>query len=356
MIWHTGGTTGKPKACYHTHRRYILGGLATASALGLKPGDRFSAAAPVGHALGFLVHTSFSVLSGVTAVFIEDFRQPLVVLGAIQEQRVDTFVAVAATWARLLEVAEQSPAVDLSCLRRSYALWQSASTADLAQRWARHGVRLRNNFGSTSFAAWVIVAREDDGCVPSSLGRPSPGYMIGLVDPDSGQVEVPSGAAIGQLAVKGPTGLTYWNRPELQAQEVVNGWTIVDDLIEFGDDGFIAHRGRTDFLISTAGYKVAPVEVEEALGTHPAVREVGVIGAPDPERGEIVAAFVALRQGHVADDGLRRELQAHVRERLSPYKYPRRVEFIDALPRDHVGKVLPGVLKAWASKPERDDG
>src|SRR6202011_4768915 len=112
-------------ACYHTHRRYIAGGVSTAQALGLEPGDRVSAAAPMGHALGLLVHTSFSVLHGATAVCIERFRDAGAVLSAISEQRIDTFAAIASTWSNLLDAADAEPQRDLSSLRRAYALWQS---------------------------------------------------------------------------------------------------------------------------------------------------------------------------------------------------------------------------------------
>jgi 2-aminobenzoate-CoA ligase len=234
-------------------------------------------------------------------------------------------------------------------------MWQSASTADLADRWATRGVRLRNNFGSTAFATWIITQREGDECAPASLGRPVRGYTLGVVDADSGTVESPGGRGPGQLAVKGPTGLTYWRRPELQARDVRDGWTVVDDLIELDDEGFVAYRGRTDFIISTAGYKVAPLEIEEVLSTHPAVREVGVVGLPDDERGEVVAAFVAVHDGVSATHVLAAELQDHVKALLAPYKYPRRVTFVDGLPRDHVGKVQPNVLRAWAGG-RTDDG
>jgi 2-aminobenzoate-CoA ligase len=152
------------------------------------------------------------------------------------------------------------------------------------------------------------------------------------------------------MAVKGPTGLTYWRRPKLQARDVVDGWTLVDDMIRFDHAGNATYFGRTDFLISTAGNKVSPVEVENALTQHAAVREAGVVGAPDPLRVEIVAAFVALEPGVVGDQALVKELQDLVKASLSPYKYPRRVEFVDALPRDHVGKVQHGVLKQWAER------
>jgi 2-aminobenzoate-CoA ligase len=160
---------------------------------------------------------------------------------------------------------------------------------------------------------------------------------------------VPTGTT-GRMAVRGPTGLTYWNRPDLQRRDVVDGWTYSDDLIAFDDGGNATYLGRTDYLISTAGYKVPPGEVEEVLAKHPAVAEVAVVASPDPVRREVVMAFIATEPGVPGTDDLRRELQDLVKGKLAPYKYPRRIEFIEALPRDHVGKVRHSVVKEWAMR------
>jgi len=351
IIWHTGGTTGKPKGCYHTQRRFLLGGYAFAGATGVRTGERWAAGAPIGHALGFIYHTIFTLLHGATIVTIEDFARPETVLQAIAKHEVYAFTAIAASWARMLEAIAADPGLgELPTLGRAYAMWQSASSTEVYDAWKARGVELLNNFGSTAFATWILVPRVGEPFPPASLGRPSPGYRIQTVDPDAGVVPVGPGEG-GRMAVQGPTGLTYWRRPELQRRDVVEGWNLVDDLIRFDDQGNAAYLGRTDFIISTAGYKVAPVEVEEVLARHPAVREVAVIGTPDPIRQEIVTAFVALNPGHAECDWLRKELQDLVKRELSPYKYPRRIEFVEALPRDLVGKVQPRILKNLVSAP-----
>jgi 2-aminobenzoate-CoA ligase len=275
-------------------------------------------------------------------------------LEAIGTHRVDTFTAISATWARLLEVLDRvGGSNDTSSLRRAYAMWQSASASDIYDGWRARGVELLNNFGSTAFATWVLVPQPRPGeQVPrASLGRPTPGYEVKAIDAEATGVQsVPAGTT-GRMAVRGPTGLTYWNRLENQRRDVVQGWTLVDDLIRFDADGNADYFGRTDYVISTAGYKVAPVEVERVLAKHPAVREVGVVGTPDAIRQEVVTAFVALKPGALPGDELRRELQDLAKAELSPYKYPRRVEFVSALPRDPVGKVQPRVLQEWAAGP-----
>jgi 2-aminobenzoate-CoA ligase len=178
---------------------------------------------------------------------------------------------------------------------------------------------------------------------------------VRAVELDGGTRSVPP-AATGRMAVKGPTGLTYWNRPDLQRRDVVDGWTFSDDLIAFDEDGNAGYLGRTDYLISTAGYKVPPGEVEEVLAGHPAVAEVAVVASPDPVRQEVVMAFVATAPGTTGTDELKRELQNLVKGALAPYKYPRRIEWIEALPRDHVGKVRHSIVKEWALRAAETKG
>lgn len=347
VIWHTGGTTGQPKGCYHTHRRFLLGGYAVAQVTGAGPGQRWAVAAPAGHALGFIYHTNYTLLHGATAVLIEEFRNPRQIVKAINDYEINVFTAITATWVRMADVLDEN-SLEVPSLNRAYAMWQSASATDVRRRWSDRGLELINNYGSTAFATWPLTPRHEEAFPPGSLGRALPGYEVRVVRQVEGRVE-PIESGTGQMAVQGLTGLTYWNRPELQRRDVVDGWTLCDDLIEFDDTGNATYLGRTDYLISTAGYKVAPAEVELALADHPTVREVAVVGAPDPLRQEIVVAFVAVRDDVAASDALAAELQSFVRDRLSPYKYPRQVHFVPELPRDAVGKVRGKVLKTWAA-------
>jgi 2-aminobenzoate-CoA ligase len=350
IVWHTGGTTGRPKGCYHTQRRFLLGGLSLGQAAGAAPGQRWAAAAPIGHALGFIHSTNFTLLNGVTLVLVSDFTRPAAVLEALAEREVTQFTAIAATWGRLLELLEGGAAPEPTALTRGFAMWQSSSAAEVADGWRRRGIELLNNFGSTAFATWVLVPPRDRTLPQATLGRPAPGYEVRALEPEpDGEVRavrrmVPAGEP-GQMAVRGPTGLTYWRLPGKQRVDVRSGYSLQDDLIRFDDGGLAEYLGRTDFMISTAGNKVAPAEVETVLGRHPAVREAVVFGLPDATRQETVAAFVVVHPGVEPSAGLRRELQDFVKARLAPYKYPRRLDFIDAVPRDNVGKVQPRVLR-----------
>jgi 2-aminobenzoate-CoA ligase len=348
VVWHTGGTTGVPKGCYHTQRRFLLAGRSYGLATRSGPGQRWSAAAPIGHALGIIQHTIFTLLHGATIVLIESFTDSKVLLTALDEHEVTTFTAIAASWAGMQGVIARGEADAPRSLRRGYAMWQSQTGSDTLDAWRTRGIDLLNNFGSTAFANWVLIPQGDDSVPRAALGRPAPGYEIRAIDPETNEEVEPGG--IGQLLVRGASGLTYWRLPEKQRADVRDGWIHVDDLVRLVDGMNYAYMGRTDFLISTAGNKVAPSEVEDVLKRHPAVREVCVVGLPDEIRQEVVAAFVVVHEGVAESAELRSELQNLVKSELSPYKYPRVLEWLSELPRDHVGKVQPKIVRDRALK------
>jgi acyl-coenzyme A synthetase/AMP-(fatty) acid ligase/2-polyprenyl-6-methoxyphenol hydroxylase-like FAD-dependent oxidoreductase len=348
ILWHTGGTTGKPKGCYHTHRRFLSGGYAFGKGTGSAPGQRWAVAAPVGHALGIIYHTIFTLLNGATTVFVEGFSDVENLLKAVETHKVTTLTALMASWAKMAEYCESDP-FDTASLRRCFAMWQSASSANVYDYWKSRGIELLNNFGSTSFATWVLVPAPAARSPQAALGQPLPGYEVVAVDQENGKFQIVPQGTIGQMAVRGPTGLTYWNLPHLQEKDVVDGWTLCDDLIEFDADGIAHYRGRSDSMISTSGFKVAPVEVENVISRHLAVAEVAVVPADCPIGQQMVVAFVTLHRGHIGSDHLKAEIVAMVKKDLSSYKAPRRIEFVEALPRDAVGKVSTKILKEWAS-------
>ena len=157
---------------------------------------------------------------------------------------------------------------------------------------------------------------------------------------------MPDGA-IGRLAVKGPTGCRYLADARQQVY-VQDGWNVTGDTYVRDADGYFWYQARSDDMIISAGYNIAGPEVEEALLRHPEVAECGVVGAPDEARGEVVTAYVVLRPGVVADDAKVKELQEFAKAEIAPYKYPRRVEFVDALPRTGTGKLQRYRLRAMA--------
>jgi 2-aminobenzoate-CoA ligase len=342
LIWHTGGTTGTPKACYHEAGRFLVGGHAAARAFSFTPDEvQLAFPGPVGHAAGLIGRTIVSLLHGVPHVEVENFPDAEAVLDAMSRYKVTWANAIAVTWARMLRIYEANPGkYDLSALTGAYAPMLSVVSAEVHEGWKRHGIPLHNTMGSTQFATWFLTSPRDKETPPGSVGRPSPGYEATIIAADAEDWKELPPEEVGLLALRGPTGLTYWNRPaELQERDVRNGWTVMDDLAKVDTDGNFWYLGRSDFLINTAGFKVAPVEVEEVLGAHPAVAEVSVVGSPDPERGEVVTAWVVLEEGIVPDDRVAQSLQDYVKAAISPYKYPRRFVFTSVLPRDPVSKV-----------------
>jgi acetyl-CoA synthetase len=172
-----------------------------------------------------------------------------------------------------------------------------------------------------------------------SMGRPVPGHVVDVVDA-AGQV-VPIGD-LGEVAVRRPDPvmfLGYWNNPQATAEKFIGDWALTGDLARRDEDGYFWFVGRKDDVISSGGYRIGPGEIEDCLAGHAAVAMAAVVGSPDPVRGEVVKAFVQLREHIHPSPELARELAAYVRTRLSAHEYPRQIEFIDALPMTTTGKV-----------------
>lgn len=348
IVWHTGGTTGRPKGCYHTHARLLLAGWSFGLGAQVRPGQRWCAAAPIGHALCIIHSTIFVMLHGATSVFVEGFTDVQRLMRCVDEQQVTTLTALMITWGKMGELLKAGMDWSGSSLQRCYAMWQTSSSAEVFDFWRARGLELFNNFGSTSFANWVLIPPVGKDVPRAALGKAQVGYQVEAVDiVDNSIIILPQGQT-GRMAVRGLTGLTYWNLPDMQARDVIDGWTVCDDLIRFDEQGYAHYLGRSDYMISTAGFKVAPAEVELALSHHPLVLEVAVVPAPCPIRQEMVVAFVVPRADSFDADGLRVELKNLVSSELSAYKAPRRIEFVKALPRDNVGKVQSKIVMQWA--------
>jgi 2-aminobenzoate-CoA ligase len=214
--------------------------------------------------------------------------------------------------------------------------------ASVWQAWfERTGIRIVDGIGSTEMLHIFIASRPEDA-KPGSTGTAVPGYEAMIVD--SKMRPLPPGQ-IGRLAVRGPTGCRYLDDPR-QHRYVVDGWNLTGDAFSMDDDGYFWFQARTDDMIISAGYNISGAEVESALLEHPAVAECAVVASPDEERGHVVKAFVVATPGVVGDAALAEDLKRHVKERIAPYKYPRRVEFLEALPRTPTGKVQRTVLRA----------
>jgi 2-aminobenzoate-CoA ligase len=346
LVWHTGGTTGVPKACYHTTGRIYAISKVSARSFAFAYHDICVNPMPIGHAAGFVGRITAILPSGATLLETENM-DPVKLYEGIQKHKVTSVIAMPITWMRFLDICKTNDDFSITeHIGKAYAPFLTSTSERLHMEWREKGVMLTNMYGSTAFAGWILQPSSSviEKVNPPALGRPVYGFVAVAVQDEvlkevNARVHFLRPNEVGILAIKGPTGLTYWNRPQKQLENQRDGFNVIDDIISIDEKGIIHYLGRSDFLITTSGYKVAPAEVEDVLTHHSAVKEVAVVGSPDETRGEVVMAYIVLSNGHQESNDLIKELQEFVKERISPYKYPRRIQFLPELPRDLVGKV-----------------
>jgi 2-aminobenzoate-CoA ligase len=196
------------------------------------------------------------------------------------------------------------------------------------------GIEIIDGIGSTEMIH-IFISHTPERARRGATGYAIPGYRAAVLNDN---LDFCRPGEVGRLAVKGPTGCRYL-ADERQKSYVQNGWNVTGDAYRVDEDGYFFYQARTDDMIISSGYNIAGPEVEDALLAHPAVAECGVVGAPDEERGTIVKAFVVLKPGNEKSDAVKKALQEHVKLAIAPYKYPRAIEFLDALPRTETGKL-----------------
>jgi acetyl-CoA synthetase len=208
--------------------------------------------------------------------------------------------------------------------------------------WSRDtfGVTINEFYGQTECNMVLSSCSSLFPTMPGAIGKPALGHSVGVVD-DDGQV-LPDGS-IGNIAVRSPDPvmfLGYWNNEPATREKYIGDWLITGDTGMRHPGGYIQFVGRNDDVITSAGYRIGPGPIEDCLIAHPAVQLAAVVGVPDPQRTEIVKAFVVLKAGFTGSDALKRELQDHVKVRLAAHEYPREVAFVDALPMTTTGKII----------------
>jgi acetyl-CoA synthetase len=213
--------------------------------------------------------------------------------------------------------------------------------------WCRSalGVTPNEYYGQTECNLVVANCARIMEVKPGSMGRPVPGHTVEVID-DDGKI-VPADT-VGKIAVRRPDPvmmLEYWRQPEATEAKFIGDWLVMGDLGRKDGDGYLWFIGRDDDVITSAGYRIGPGEIEDCLGKHPAVSLAAVIGVPDEVRTEAVKAFIVLRAGRTADAALEEEIRAFVKTRLSPHEYPRLIEFVDGLPMTATGKIRRGELR-----------
>jgi 2-aminobenzoate-CoA ligase len=241
------------------------------------------------------------------------------------------------------------PENDISSLRKCVSAGEALPKATFDAWLAATGRKLMDGIGATEMLH-IFIGSPQESIRSGSTGRAVPGYEARVVD-DEGR-EMPPGIP-GRLAVRGPTGCRYLADTR-QHNYVQSGWNITGDTYVRDKEGYFWYQARSDDMIISAGYNIAGPEVESALLEHAAVAECGVVAAPDEERGHIVKAYVVLRNGHVGDATLTQALQEHVKAAIAPFKYPRAIEYVAALPRTQTGKLQRFELRKLAAQPGTD--
>jgi 2-aminobenzoate-CoA ligase len=331
LIAFTSGTTGTPKGTMHFHRDVLaICDTFPPAHLGSTPGDVFCGTPPLAFTFGLGGLLLFPLRAGATAVLLES-AAPETLLGAIAEYGVSiTFAAPTAYRAMTPHAARY----DLRTLRACVSAGEALPIATRAGWKAVTGIEIIDGIGSTEMLH-IFISASGQAIRPGATGLPVPGFHATILDADGREL---APGNVGMLAVKGPTGCRYLADPR-QADYVVDGWNVTGDAYLLDADGYYWYQARADDMIVSSGYNIAGPEVESALLAHPSVAECAVVGFPDEARGHIVKAFVVLAPGFSGDEAQARELQDWVKAQIAPYKYPRAIEFVGALPRTETGKL-----------------
>ena len=338
LMLYTSGTTGQPKGATHTHRQV----LATADSyakycLNASEEDVFGGNPPLPFAYGYGDLLTFPLRFGATTSLVEN-AGPGDLLEAVENHGVSILCSIPTAFNQILsKFPDGHEAYDTSSLRLAVSAGEPLTHSTFNRFEDAYGVEIYDGIGTTEMLHIFVSHREGQEIDPGATGYPVPGYECKVVDPDTGE-EMPRGEA-GLLAVRGPTGISYWDRPNKQDAALVDGWSLPGDIYIHREDDRLEYKSREDDLIISSGYNIPGPEVEAVIEEREAVSEVAVIGAPDEERGQIVKAFVVTTEGVGAGDDLTETIQNHVKNTLAPYKYPRAVEYVDELPRTETGKI-----------------
>jgi 2-aminobenzoate-CoA ligase len=331
LLGFTSGTC-EPKATIHFHRDLLIiaDGYAK-EVLGVTPDDVFVGSPPLAFTFGLGGLAIFPLRFGAAATLLEN-ASPANMVEIIQTYRATISFTAPTAYRAMMQAMEEG--ADLSSLRIAVSAGETLP-APVFEDWGRKtGKPILDGIGTTEMLHIFISNRVDDTAA-GRTGKPVTGYQARVVDDDMN--EVPRGT-IGRLAARGPTGCRYLADKRQQAY-VRNGWNLTGDSFTQDADGYFHFMARSDDMIISAGYNIAGPEVEAALLTSVDVAECAVIGVPDPSRGQIVQEYVVLADGVLPDDTTRQRLQDHVKATIAPYKYPRSVKFLDALPKTQTGKI-----------------
>ena len=343
IMLYTSGTTGMPKGCVHFIRSAVIEAkIVNKYVYKMKPGDVLGGAAPVSFAAGFGTFTLLPFEGGAAISLIPKFSPPDM-MDLIQKHKITILTGLPTAYRALMKF----PAFknyDVSSVRL-YTSGGDALGSETLKGWQElTGKPIWEGLGGTEMLHLVTSNTMNSEPVPDSIGKPLPGVQVRVID-ESGKDCKPN--EVGSMILKGASGTLYWkpyvdNERLLKSQKkgVVNGWNQMGDAVFMKEDGNICFVSREDDMIKSSGYRIGPAEVEEALEKHPAIAEAGVVGIPDPDKGQITKAFVVLKEGYEGSDEFFEELKTFLKEHIAVYKLPRAIEYRESLPRTPTGKLL----------------
>ncbi|WP_338750711.1 acetate--CoA ligase [Bacillus sp. FJAT-52991] len=350
MILHyTSGSTGKPKGILHVHRAMVQQYQTAKWVLDLQENDVYWCTADPGWVTGTAYGIFGPWLTGTTNVVVGGRFSPENWYKTLEDYGVTVWYSAPTAFRMLMGAGDELvKKFDLSSLRHILSVGEPLNPEVV--RWGAKvfDLRIHDTWWMTETGAQVICNYPCIDIRPGSMGKPIPGVKAAIVD-DQGNELPPN--RMGNLAIKKgwPSMMvSVWNNPEKYESYFMPGdWYVSGDSAYMDEDGYFWFQGRVDDVIMTAGERVGPFEVESKLIEHPAIAEAGVIGKPDPVRGEIIKAFIALIDGYEPSDELKEDIRQFVKTGLAAHAAPREIEFRDKLPKTRSGKIMRRVLKAW---------
>ncbi|KUP34676.1 acetyl-CoA synthetase [Bacillus halotolerans] len=349
LLHYTSGSTGTPKGVLHVHEAMVQQYQTGKWVLDLKEEDIYWCTADPGWVTGTVYGIFAPWLNGATNVIVGGRFSPESWYGTIEQLGVNVWYSAPTAFRMLMGAGDEMAAkYDLTSLRHVLSVGEPLNPEVI--RWG-HKVfhkRIHDTWWMTETGGQLICNYLCMDIKPGSMGKPIPGVEAAIVDNQGN--ELPP-YRMGNLAIKKgwPSMMhTIWNNPEkYESYFMPGGWYVSGDSAYMDDEGYFWFQGRVDDVIMTSGERVGPFEVESKLVEHPAIAEAGVIGKPDPVRGEIIKAFIALREGFEPSDKLKEEIRQFVKQGLAAHAAPREIEFKDKLPKTRSGKIMRRVLKAW---------
>ncbi|MES2748307.1 MAG: AMP-binding protein [Bacteroidota bacterium] len=338
LIGFTSGTTGLPKMTSHYHKD-ILNICEAFPQYSLQPteNDIFTGSPPLGFTFGLGGLVLFPMYFGASTFLLEK-PTPDYLLKAIQDHKITICFTAPTAWRVITTKVNE---FDTSSLRKCVSAGETLPLKVWEDWYAATGLKIIDGIGATEMLH-IFISSNEENMKPGATGLAVTGYEAKIINASGKELQRNEP---GRLAVRGITGCKYLNRIDKQKEYVENGWNITGDIFKQDADGYFWFVARGDDMIISSGYNIAAIEVESVLLTHEAILECAVVGLPDEERGMLVCAHIVLKDQENATDAMKNRIQHWFKETAAPYKYPRVIHFIEALPKTETGKIQRFKLK-----------